>query len=163
MDRELVRLIVALSIILTHIIAFLGIIVWQGEYITSPTERLDVAMLLVPVSSGYFVAVVRSAIQRQDAISGSDRVNLNYVVIVLLVTFAFCGALIFFVFSYPNFVGPTSVELRRWIVVLEIGFGAGFGLIAEDLFGKVEKVIVPQQNARLQTDLHLDSSPPKEA
>jgi hypothetical protein len=100
-------------------------------------------MLLVPVTAGYFVAVVRSAIQHQDEMSGSGKlVNLNYTAIVFMVTFAFCLALLVFVFSYPAIVGPTIVELRRWLVVLEIGFGAGFGLVAEDLFGKVEKVVV---------------------
>jgi hypothetical protein len=146
MNRESVRLIVGMSVIVTHIVAFLGIVVWQKDYITSPAERLDVAMLLVPVSAGYFVAVVRSAIQRQDVIDERKPVNLNYIVVSLLVTFAFCGTLIYFVFNYPDVVGPTTVELRRWLVALEIGFGGGFGLIAEDLFGKVEKVLVPQIN-----------------
>ena len=99
-------------------------------------------MLLIPVSAGYFVAVVRSAIQNQAVTATVRLVNLNYVTIVLLVTAAFCAALLLFVFSYPAVVGPTIVELRRWLVVLEIGFGGGFGLIAEDLFGKVEKIVV---------------------
>jgi hypothetical protein len=43
------------------------------------------------------------------------------------------------VFDYPNVSGPTTTELRRWLLVLEIAFGASFGLIAEDLFGTIEK------------------------
>ena len=144
MNRDIVRMIVGLGVILAHVIAFFGIVVWQKSYIPASAERLDVAMVLVPVSAGYVVAVVRSAIQNQAVTKSVTLVNLNYTVIVLLVTSSFCGALLYFVFSFPAVVGPTIVELRRWLVVLEIGFGGGFGLIAEDLFGKVERILVPQ-------------------
>jgi hypothetical protein len=144
MNRDYVRLMVGVIVIGTHLIAFFGIIVWQSQYIPLSTDRLDVAMLLIPVSAGYFVAVVRSAIQFQDVKSTGRYVNINYVVIVLIVTIAFCGTLLYFVFVFPKVVGPTIVELRRWLVALEIGFGGGFGLIAEDLFGKIERVIVPE-------------------
>ena len=70
------------------------------------------------------------------------------VFVVCLVTIGFCGALLYFVFSFPAVVGPTITELRRWLVVLEVAFGGGFGLIAEDLFGKIEKVIVPAEAAK---------------
>lgn len=150
MDRDVVKLIVGLSVILTHLIALFGIIVWKSTYIPDAAERLDVAMLLVPVSAGYFVAVIRSAIQNQTVRNEGKLVNWNYTVIVLLVTIAFCGALLYFVFSFPAVVGPTIVELRRWLVVLEIGFGGGFGLIAEDLFGKVEKVVIREASAKDQ-------------
>jgi hypothetical protein len=32
---------------------------------------------------------------------------------------------------------------RRYILLFEIAFGAGFGLIASDLFGKIERIEVP--------------------
>jgi hypothetical protein len=133
---------VGLVVIIAHATAFFGIIVWQRQYITVPSERLDVAMLLIPVTAAYFVAVIRSAIQRRGAVGHEPPDNLNYVSIVLVVTLLFCGSLVYFVFAFPAVVGPTITDLRRWLVVLEIGFGAGFGLIAEDLFGKVERVIV---------------------
>jgi Kef-type K+ transport system membrane component KefB len=145
MNRDFVRLIVGVAVILTHLFAFFGIVVLKSKYIPAADERLDLAMVLIPVSAGYFVAVVRSAIQNQNVSKTARYVNLNYTVIVLLVTLAFCFALLYFVYSYPAIVGPTIVELRRWLVVLEIGFGGGFGLIAEDLFGKVEKVLIRQE------------------
>lgn len=143
MNRDVVRTTVGIGVILTHLVAFFAIVIWKRDYIPDAAERLDLAMLLLPISAGYFVAVIRSAIQNQ-VISTAQRVNWNYIIVVVLVTSAFCVALLYFVFSYPAVVGPTIVELRRWLVVLEIGFGSGFGLIAEDLFGKVEKVVVQQ-------------------
>jgi len=78
--------------------------VWQARYIPPGADRLDLALLLIPVSAGYFVAVVRSAIQNQSINETVTLVNMNYVVIVLSVTLFFCGALLFFVFSYPAVV-----------------------------------------------------------
>lgn len=145
MNRNRVRLVVGPAIILTHICALWGVIVWQSEYIPSSAERLDLAMLLIPVSAGYVVAVVRSAIETKSAANDNTSVNPNYMAVVFLVTLAFCAALLFSVFKYPSIVGPTIVEFRRWLVVLEIGFGTGFGLIAEDLFGRVEKIVVRRE------------------
>lgn len=137
MPRDFVRMVVGKIVIIGNAAAFFGIVVWQNAYIPLPAERLDLAMLLVPVSAAYFVAVIRSAIQRRSATGHEPPDNWNYVSIVFLVTALFSGALVYFVFSYPAVVGPTIVELRRWLIVLEIAFGAGFGLIAEDLFGKM--------------------------
>jgi hypothetical protein len=123
-------------------VAFFGVVSWQRQYI-EPDVRLDVAMLLMPITATYFMAVVRSAVQRRN-VRGSDCVTAEYGVIVGLVTLAFCGALLYITFSFPEVVGPTTAELKRWIVVVEIAFGAGFGLIAEDLFGKIEKVVIPE-------------------
>lgn len=145
MNRNVLRSLVGIGVVGTHLVACFGVIVWQSGYIPDSTERLDVALTLIPVSAGYFIAVVRSAIQNQSPDATTTKVNFNYSAIVLLVSIAFCVALLCFVFSYPRVVGPTIVELKRWLVIVEIGFGGGFGLIAEDLFGKVEKVIVERE------------------
>jgi hypothetical protein len=142
MPRDILRMIVGLMVVGAHAAAFFGITIWQSAYIPIAGERLDAALLLVPISAAYFVAVIRSAIQHRAAVGHEAPDNLNYVVIVILITALFSGTLVYFVFEYPAVVGPTTVELRRWLLVLEIGFGAGFGLIAEDLFGKVEQVTV---------------------
>ena len=140
MPRDVVRTLVGLLVIIAHGTAFIGIFV--SPYFPLPSEQLDLVMLLLPVTSAYFVAVIRSAIQRRGYVGHEPPDNLNYIITVFVVTGLFCGCLVYFVFSYPEVVGPTIVELRRWLVGLEIAFGAGFGLIAEDLFGKVERVVV---------------------
>jgi hypothetical protein len=141
MKRELLRTFVGVLVIVTHIISFIGLIVIRKDYIPQG-EHLDVAMVLIPVSAAYFMAIVRSAIQLQDVFSSSQRVNMNYVVVVILVTLSFCIALLYFVYRFPDIGGPTTVELKRWLIVLEIAFGSSFGLIAEDLFGKIERINV---------------------
>jgi hypothetical protein len=144
MKRDTVRMIVGLSVIATHIIAFLAILF--QEYIDT-SDRLDVAMLLVPVSAAYVTAIVRSAIATQEVNDEVKRtVNANYVSVIGLITFAFCGALLVLVFGYPKIGGQTLPELRQWLVIIEVGFGGAFGLIAEDLFGRVEQVNISSQD-----------------
>src|SRR5215471_8082350 len=120
MQRDYVRLAVGILVIVTHVAAFFGIVIWQSGYIPSGIERLDLALVLVPVSASYFMAVARSAVQHREDLSGGEPVNVNYVVIALLITLSFCAGLLVFVFGYPNIGGPTIVELRRWLLVLEI-------------------------------------------
>ncbi len=141
MKRDLLRIFVGVSVILTHLMAFIGIVVVRASHIPS-NERLDVAMILIPVSAAYFMAVVRSAIQLQDVLSSIKQVNINYTVVVSLVTVSFCAVLLYYVYGYPDVGGPTTTELKRWLLVLEIAFGSAFGLIAEDLFGKIERIEV---------------------
>src|SRR2546427_6507720 len=112
MRRELLRTFVGVSVILTHITSFVGLVIIRKDYIPYG-EHLDVAMILIPVSSAYFMAIVRSAIQLQDVLSSTKRVNVNYIVIVSLVTLSFCIALLYFVYRFPDIGGPTTVELKR--------------------------------------------------
>lgn len=136
-----IRLSVGLTVISTHFLAFLAIVVLRRSYFPSD-DRLDLAMLLLPITATYVMAIVRSAIRDKETIDEARYVNINYVVVVGIITLGFCIGLLFFVYGYPNVGGPTVDNLRRWILVLEIAFGAAFGLIAEDLFGKIEKISV---------------------
>jgi hypothetical protein len=141
MKISTVRVVVGLSTIATHVIAFLGIVVIRQEFFP-PDLRLDLAMVLLPITAVYVTAVVRSAIRDKNELPDEQIVNLNYVLIVGIITMSFSVALLLFVFWFPRIGGPTIEDLRRWMIVVEIAFGGAFGLIAEDLFGKIERVPV---------------------
>ena len=118
MKKSFVRMFVGMSIIIVHIVAFFGIVVFQREYIPSE-DKLDVALVLLPITAAYLVAVVRSAIGMQSVHDSKELVNINYIGVIGLVTIAFCAGLLAFVFGYPDVGGPTIVELRRWLTVFE--------------------------------------------
>lgn len=147
MRKRAVRLIVGIGVVVTHLVSFFAIVFVQRDYIP-PADRLDVALLLVPITAAYVTAIVRSAISEQANFDPGPELNANYIAVCALITAAFCIGLLSFVFYYPEIGGPTTTDLKRWLVVIEIGFGTAFGLLAEDLFGKVEKVGVEQSGAR---------------
>lgn len=147
MTSEKVRMIVGLLVILTHIVSYAGVILFKSEHIP-PNDRFDVALVLIPVSAAYVVAIVRSAINRQGEIGTTTVVNWNYALVTFLITAAFCLALLVIVFGYPSVGASDIATLKRYMLLVEVAFGGAFGLIAEDLFGKIEKIEVPAPTAR---------------
>ncbi len=134
MRREYFRIVIGISVILTHVTCYLVIVFGKGEYFT-PEQQTDLGLLFVPVTSAYVVAIVRSAIEEQAVQSNGPSVNLNYLLVISLFTAATLVGLLVTIVRISH-----DIEIaRRQILLFEIAFGTVFGLIASDLFGKVEK------------------------
>jgi hypothetical protein len=103
--------------------------------------------LFVPISSAYLVAIVKSAVEDQANLDISKQVNLNYCIIVSLVTVLTLFGLLF---TVTQINGDLDMA-RRQILLFEIGFGTAFGFIAADLFGKTEVVGSKKQKPRHQS------------
>jgi hypothetical protein len=134
MRREFFRIWIGASVIAVHALCFFIIFYFKDDYLTF-NQRLDLAFLLMPVSAAYVAAIVRSAVDNQGQFGRGSKVNLNYAIIISLFTLIFLVALLSTVISIHEY----SPEIRRQITLFEIAFGTGFGLIATDLFGKIEK------------------------
>jgi hypothetical protein len=139
MKRELVRLIVGVLVIGVHIFSFAMIMFFKTEWL-SISQRTDVALLLLPVTATYVMAIVKSAVDNKSTLDFGDPVNLNYVVVVFLVTAAFLTAVVTIVVQMPGPIAPTIDDAKQWLIGLEAGLGGAFGYIATDLFGKIELV-----------------------
>jgi hypothetical protein len=136
MRREIFRIGIGVAVIAVHTICFF-MIYYKDAYL-SPSQKLDVALLFMPITTAYVVAIVKSAIDEKGTKGLGPSVNLNYAIIVILFTvITLVGLLI----TVGNMTA--SMEDRRYILLFEIAFGAGFGLIASDLFGKIERIEVP--------------------
>jgi hypothetical protein len=147
MTRAQLRTIVGLSVIVIHALCFWILREWKTDWL-SPAERQDISLLLIPITATYFVAIVRSAIEHRSPIKDKKKLSFFYVAVVCVVTFLFLSALLSLVMSVPGPKAPTVDDIRRDILLLEIAFGGGFGLIATDLFGKVEAVEVGKAGRR---------------
>lgn len=135
MDREYFKIGVGVSVISVHALCFLIVLFTKDDWL-SPAQRIDIGLLLLPVTASYAAAVVRSAVEDQGKKWKRRPVNLNYALIVSLFTgFTLIGLLLTVVT-----MGPDLDLARRQILLFEIVFGGGFGLIAADLFGKIEPV-----------------------
>jgi hypothetical protein len=141
MRKHIVKIVVSWSVILTHAPSFFVIVAARQAYFP-PEMRLNLALTLIPVTATYFMAIVRDAVEKQGAEAGQGKVDFNYYSIAIVTTLLFCASLLYFVFFFPDVGGPRVEDLQRWLIVLEIAFGAAFGLIAQDLYGKIEKVEV---------------------
>lgn len=142
MSRQTVRYLVAFPILIAHAASFFWIMWVKAEW-TSPAQRQDIALLLLPLTAAYFVAIVRSAIDEKNNSMNGPPVNLFYSLVVITVTVITISALIFTITQIPSAMVPTIDDARRTILIFEIAFGTAFGLIASDLFGKIENVQIP--------------------
>ncbi|CAO4147015.1 hypothetical protein LPLAFNJD_LOCUS2342 [Methylorubrum aminovorans] len=133
LEKEIFRISVGLSILLAHGLCFLVIFMWKGEYL-SEQQQISIALLMCPITAAYITAVIRSAIERSSETARPQFVNLNYALVVFLFTLMTLGGLVFTVM----FLDGAQESDKQKILIFEIAFGAGFGLIVADLFGKVE-------------------------
>jgi hypothetical protein len=140
MHRQRVRLLIGSAVVLVHLFSFAMIMFFKNEWATM-SQRIDLAMVLLPVTATYFMAIVKSAVDEQGDLELGRLVNLNYVIIVCFVTGAFLAADVFIVVEVPSSYVPTIEDAKNWLVGLQIGLGAAFGYIAADLFGRVEKAV----------------------
>jgi hypothetical protein len=139
MRREHFRIAVGSAVIVVHAICYAIIIFAKSDWFTV-AQQIDLGLLFLPITSAYLVAVVRSAIEEQASTKKSTKVNLNYSIIISLLTFF---TLIGLIVTVVQLKGDIDLA-RRQILLFEIAFGTAFGLIASDLFGKVEIVEVPK-------------------
>lgn len=123
------RLVVGVSVILTHGLSFAIIFFWKDAYL-SMSQKIDMALIIMPITAAYAVGVVRSALERGNEISKGPKMNLNYSIVVISVTLMSMTGLLFTVLGIS---GGTQDD-RRQVQVFEIAFGALFGLIASELF-----------------------------
>jgi hypothetical protein len=89
-------------------------------------------VLLMPVTAAYVTAVIRSAIETKDRLDFGAKVSLNYAIVLFLFSALTLTGILYNVIVLTG----AAPEDRRQIMIFEIVFGTGFGLIVADLFGK---------------------------
>ena len=141
MTRENFRTIVGSSVIVVHALCFALLFFGKSETLTS-SQQIDLALLFMPITATYVVSVVRAAIEHAVDHTTRTEVNLNYCVVVSIVTAITLAGLLW---TVANLTGNTPEDRQR-IIIFEIVFGAAFGLVAADLFGKIEKVRVDRKS-----------------
>lgn len=149
-QKQTIRLAVSGLVISTHLLAFFTIMFLESDF-ASPTERTDAALLLLPITAAYVLAIGRRAISSQGDVDIGPVVNAEYILFVSLITSGFVAAMLLTVFSFPSRLIPTIETVKRFLLIIEIGIGAALGMIVEDLFGKVERITVPM-DAKPTTD-----------
>jgi hypothetical protein len=131
MRQEVFRICIGIVIIAVHGLCFCVIFLFKDAYLTR-AQQLDTAFLLMPVTAAYSTAVIRSAIENKEQHGYGPKVNLNYALVVMLFTALTLGGILYNVVQLTG----AAPEDRRQIMLFEIAFGTGFGLIVSDLFGR---------------------------
>lgn len=132
MTRDTFRLIIAVAVITIHATCFAIIMYWKDPWL-SPSQQIDLALLLIPVPAAWVAAIIRAVLAQKEV--DGQRLARNYVVIVSLFSSITLIGLLF------TTIRITDLDLaRKQILLLEIAFGSIFGTIVADLFGRVEQL-----------------------
>ena len=128
MPKYYVMLITALGVMVGHV----GLLPYIFLYVDRPpmSERIDIAMIIGPLTAAYFVSIVHDC-----ASSFSELVNLLYVLTSLFVVFPFIISIYGLLYMYQN----ADLEfgfVKSGIAVIELFLGAAFTMYIDSLFGK---------------------------
>lgn len=147
MKKEFFRIFIGASVIATHAFCFFWIFYMKEDYL-SLSQRISIALLFMPITAAYVLAIIRNAVENAAPRKVDQVVNLNYVIIISMFTVITLGGLIW---TVVNLQGAQESD-RQIILLFEIAFGAGFGLIAADLFGKVEVINIGTKAPKKRSD-----------
>lgn len=135
MNKEFFRIFIGASVIAVHALCFFWIFYMKDDYL-SLSQRTSIALLFMPITAAYVVAIIRHAIENAIPREIHPVVNLNYAIIISMFTVITLGGLLW---TVVNLQGAQEAD-KQLILLFEVAFGAGFGLIAADLFGKIEVI-----------------------
>jgi len=135
MPKYYVMLVTALGVMVGHV----GLLPYIFLYVDRPpmSERIDIAMIIGPLTAAYFVSIVRYAIDKgmTDFSADAVKVNLLYVVTSLFVVFPFIVSIYGLLYMYQN----ADLEfgfVKSGVAVIELFLGAAFTMYIDSLFGK---------------------------
>lgn len=135
MPKHYVMLFTAVAVMMGHV----GLLPFIFLFVDRPplSERIDIAMVIGPLTAAYFVSVVRYAIDNgmTDFSANPVRVNALYVVTSVFVVLPFIAAIYFLLVLYQK--GDLEFDfVKNGVGVIELFLGAAFTMYIDSMFGK---------------------------
>jgi hypothetical protein len=138
MPKQYLMLFTAAAVMVGHV----GLLPFIFLYVDRPplSERIDIAMLIGPLTAAYFVSVVRYAIDNaaMDFSTNTTKVNTLYVLTSVFVVLPFIGAIYYLLVIYQEDQQDFAF-VKNGIGVIELFLGAAFTMYIDSLFGSPAK------------------------
>jgi hypothetical protein len=135
MPKHYIMLFTAATVMVGHV----GLLPFIFLYVDRPplNERIDIAMLVGPLTAAYFVSVVRYAIDNEitDFSKNATKVNTLYVLTSIFVVLPFIGAIYYLLVIFQE-DGQDFTFVKNGVGVIELFLGAAFTMYIDSLFGK---------------------------
>ena len=131
-NKQLCASVLGISMVVAHIVLLWYLWSVFGNVDTA-NKSVYVAEIATPLTGAFALTVVKWVIDTQGKITSKKTVGPTLVIILLLLTFALYGALIYGPYNYQ--IGAWQPEqLNRFFVFVETGIGGMFGLLFNDMF-----------------------------
>ncbi|UWQ59424.1 hypothetical protein K3722_04680 [Leisingera caerulea] len=133
-NKQLCASILGISMVVAHIVLLWYLWTVFGS-VEAENKSVYVAEIATPLTGAFALTVVKWVIDTQGKITSKKTVGVTLVIILILLTFALYGALIYGPHQYQ--IGSWQPDdLNRFFVFVETGIGGMFGLLFNDMFDK---------------------------
>ncbi|MCU0754442.1 MAG: hypothetical protein MUE46_04880 [Xanthomonadales bacterium] len=134
MKRSKLILIIAGTLLFTHVSLFPYIMLF-GERMDF-SERFNLLLLIAPLTAAYVTSIVKFAIDNPGGIPGGDQaMGALYMLVAFFCIAPFSIAIFSIFYFYETHMLNDLDEVRQYIGMIEIYFGAMFGLFISSVFG----------------------------
>lgn len=130
-----ITVVAAIIICMAHV--FLLPYIFFGVSRVQPPDRIDIAMLIGPMTASYFITIVKFGIDNryQKLVEDSKPVNSLFIFVSFVCVVPFIVALYALIYLYESASLSSVNDLKRGIGVVELFFGSSFAIFANSLFG----------------------------
>ena len=133
-NKQLCASILGISMVVAHIVLLWYLWTVFGS-VETENKSVYVAEIATPLTGAFALTVVKWVIDTQGKITSEKTVGVTLVIVLVLLTGALYGALIYGPYQYQ--LGSWQPdELNRFFVFVETGGGGMFGLLFNDMFNK---------------------------
>ena len=134
MKKSSVASVVALLMLASHLGLLPTIFLYANRFL--PTEKIDIALIVGPMTAAYFLTIVQWVLGRRSTgdASGGAEVDSIYIIFAVVVPIAFVASIYYVIYAMQANKSFDTETTKRAIGVIELFVGGAFALIAKDLF-----------------------------
>lgn len=133
MTSSKLKLVVSLCIVISHIVAFFGVVALRA-WALPKLDVFETFGALIPLFAVFLVVIVKDTVKGREDLSVGNRQSVQMVALTLILLLAYVIAIAMTLLMVAG-QSIEPAELPRWFVVIESAFGTSLGLIIDDLFG----------------------------
>jgi LytS/YehU family sensor histidine kinase len=139
MDQKLLKNIIGFSLIISQM--FCIFFVLNNFDDVDIKQKISIVLIISPVFGLYTIAVAKSFVEnRRNTEIKETRLNLTFSLFSLLATFAFIFFILNSLISFKNKTIIDPEDLKLYLSISEVSFGAFLGLVIGSLFGSIKEV-----------------------
>lgn len=131
--KNKVKALVGWTIVFGHVGILIYIFVGKSD--TWDIERkMSAALIVAPVFTAYFVAVVKNFIAKGEEFGPGPKVNFNYAAISILVPMMLLAGVAYVIYVFPSEQFSEQGRLQQALAGLEVCLGGVVGFVVDNLF-----------------------------
>lgn len=134
MTSSQLKLYVSITVVLSHILTFFGILVLKA-FAKPDLNILEVMGSMTPLFGVFVVVIIKDTLRGRENLAVGNPQTQQMIALTFLILGSYILAVLatLLMVASPQLIEPS--ELPKWLAIIESAFGVALGLIIDDLFG----------------------------